>query len=208
MRNIKTIVAMIPKFLGIDWIYQHHEKMKKEIEGEIEEFQKKNPIEPVILIGSSCMVYMDYLIKGKLNDVDIYVPTVPREKIIRTKRVDCVGNDQYNFFIAPDYEKRLIKKDKFYCLSKEDLIVTMVASLTKTNKRNTNTYLKLLLLDADREQVRDLLELAYKNIKTKGRERERMEMAVNYFKSLYTDEYVETFRECQKNLYYELKGDE
>lgn len=190
-----VLVAQQYSYTALPQINTIHEECKRIIQDLLMDFQQKNnnmSKEKMIILGSSCGQYMNYFITCQFNDLDLYL-LQKDENYQKVNGVDFL----FDPFLHPDYRKRLVLKDGFYFLSKEDLIINILSSGIKA-KISTDVYITTLMFSfMDRiEYIGSLLEEAIVNFVANRTElyenyNQRLQNQLLRFKRIYTKEYLE-----------------
>lgn len=193
--NHIVLVAQQHSYTVLPEINAIHEECKRTIQRTLIEFQQKNKNiskDNMIVLGSSCGQYMDYFITCRFRDLDLYV--LQREEgYEKVNGVDLL----FDPFLHPNYKKRLVLKDGYFFLSKEDLIINILSSGIKA-KVSTDIYITTLMFSfLNRiDYVVSLLEEAYSNFTLSRTElyknyNERLQNQIVRFKRTYTKENLE-----------------
>ena len=122
-----------------------HENNKKIIHEKLILFLNENnlSLDDVIVLGSSCGIYMDYfVVRGTVKDIDIVIPNGDISNIKRTNMIDILPVD----YTLP-LNKDTVKCDGINFLSKEDLLVSFCLSVLRKMKRRNVMYIRILLMD-------------------------------------------------------------
>lgn len=129
-------------------IQELHKRNNATIKHIIQTFQEENNLnsKDFVVIGSSCASYMNYLILKTVRDVDIHVfDRQKRERCIKTHGVDLIKH----MLLPSEYKNRLVEKDGYYFLSKEDFLVNACsAGLLKTKGKDI-LYSRIILLELE-----------------------------------------------------------
>lgn len=98
--------------------------------------------EDFVIIGSSCASYMDYITLKNVRDVDIHLlDESKRNKKVLTRKIDFLP-----YILLPsDYKDRLVKKDGYYFLSKEDFLISACAAGLLKQKSRDILYSAIML---------------------------------------------------------------
>lgn len=139
-----------------------HNKNNEIIKQFIDKFRITNGLNTndFLIVGSSCASYMSYFMLNEVRDVDIFMlNNINCETLVKTDNIDILSRIN----IPDGYMNRIVEKDGYLFLSKEDLLISMSLSVLLKMKRRNMSYVRLLLIDLDMN-VDEFIELLITSI--------------------------------------------
>lgn len=197
--------VLSPTFLTFPSIRIRQDVNKTKIFNCLQEFRANNTdVSQIIVLGSSCMLCMDYAYKADITDVDIFCDRY-RHEVTMAKDIDVMEPNR--LFLPSDYKTRLVECNGFFFLSKEDLIINMISTFYK-QKESNRSYLEILLLNTDLPHIYAKFSETYENyIKTITdiEFAKRFQITMSYFPIKYTEQYINRIATMQQKLYDKLQ---
>lgn len=187
--EIKELLARpIPcKILQMAELKKHNEDLKKRILDDLMNFQKKNIIDNIVILGSSGAILSDIFYNYDKFDIDIIYNG---NKVLVDTKINHIDVIPFPF-LHPNYKKNLVNVGNYQCVDVYNFAISLAAGIGKQKTRDW-VYLDALTQVLDWDLFTLMLEearISFAKSTTDAKIIERINTGCQLVNAFYTKDY-------------------